>query len=339
MPMLDIFKNDAFSIVSLTDAINKMPFQPGYLLGSGLFRSAPGRTRTVAIESKAGKLSLIQTVAPGAPPRQADRDRRNVRNFTVPRLYKADKLMATEIAGARAFGSETEVETMQAEMAVRMNSLLADLLYTYEYHLLGALQGNLLDADGSVIYNWFSEWGITAPTDIAFTSGAITAAGGMRAFLQESLVRPMLRAAQVGNAPGITVKALCGDQFFDFITNHPDVKETYLNYQAAAELRNANAFGEFFFGGVTFVNYRGSDDTTTIGIPSDECQFFLNGIPGLFQLALAPIDTFDFVNTLARQFYARTLIDEKRNEFVDLEVESNPLAICTRPETLLRGAL
>lgn len=29
MPTLDIFNNDAFSVVSLTDAINKLPYVPG----------------------------------------------------------------------------------------------------------------------------------------------------------------------------------------------------------------------------------------------------------------------------------------------------------------------
>ena len=34
MPALDIFSNTAFSMVSLTDAINKMPFVPGKSVSS-----------------------------------------------------------------------------------------------------------------------------------------------------------------------------------------------------------------------------------------------------------------------------------------------------------------
>lgn len=339
MPMLDIFKSDAFSVISLTQAISKIPYKPSYLLSTNLFRPKPVRTRTVAIEMQAGKLALIPTVAPGAPPTNQDKIRRNLRDFRVPRLFKADQLRATEIAGARAFGSETDTETMQAEVAAIQSRLLDDFQFTWEYHLLGAVQGLLLDADGSTIYNWFTEFGISQPAEITFSNAAVTAAGGMRAFLQKNIVRPMLRAAQIGNAPGIRVKALCGDDFFDWLTNHADVKETYLNFSAAADLREGNAFTEFSFGGVTFVNYRGSDDNSTVAIAATKVKFYPEGIPGMFELALAPIDSFDFVNTMGRQFYSRILVDDKRQEFVDVEVESNPLAICTRPETLLRGTL
>ena len=38
MPALDIFSSSAFSMVSLTDAINKMPYVPGRIGQLGLFR-------------------------------------------------------------------------------------------------------------------------------------------------------------------------------------------------------------------------------------------------------------------------------------------------------------
>ena len=38
MPALDIFSSSAFSMVALTDAINKMPYVPGRIGQLGLFR-------------------------------------------------------------------------------------------------------------------------------------------------------------------------------------------------------------------------------------------------------------------------------------------------------------
>jgi hypothetical protein len=335
--MLDVFKNDAFSVISMTDAVNKMPFKPGYLLSSGLFRPVPVRTRTVAIEMKAGRLTLIPTVPAGAPPARQGLIKPTVRDFRVPRLFKQDEIQASELSGVRAFGTEDMVQTLQQELAGRQMRLMDDMTFTWEYHLLGAVQGVLRDADGSTIYDWFAEWGLSVPTAIAFTNAAVTAAGGMRPFLAKNIVRPMLRAAQAGNLPGVRVKGLVGDDFYDWLTNHPDVKETYLNFQGAADLRQGNAFEEFTFGGVTFVNYRGSDDNTTVAIGVNDARFYPEGIPGLFQMALAPMNTFATVNTLGRQFYSRLVTDDKRDEWVQLDVESNPLAICTRPEVLLRG--
>ena len=59
------------------------------------------------------------------------------------------------------------------------------------------------------------------------------------------------------------VEALCGDEFFDaLIMNIQKCANTYLNYQAAAELRTGYAqagliWGSFVFGGILWTNYRG----------------------------------------------------------------------------------
>lgn len=130
-----------------------------------------------------------------------------------------------------------------------------------------------------------------------------------------------------------------GDDFYDWFTDHADVRQTYLNWIAAAELRQNDAFGEFSFGGITAINYRGTDDNSTVAVGSTKARFFLRGVPGLFEIAFAPAETFGFANTLGQEMYARTVVDDKRDEWVDIEVMSYPLAMCSRPETLLRGTL
>jgi hypothetical protein len=52
--MLGVFKQDAFSVTSLTDAVNKVPFVPGRLGQMGLFQETPITTTTIAIEQKDG---------------------------------------------------------------------------------------------------------------------------------------------------------------------------------------------------------------------------------------------------------------------------------------------
>jgi major capsid protein E len=44
--------------------------------------------------------------------------------------------------------------------------------------------------------------------------------------------------------------------------------------------------------------------------------------------------TFETVNTLGLPLYARSIPDRDRDEWVRLEIESNPLPICTRPQVL-----
>lgn len=53
---------------------------------------------------------------------------------------------------------------------------------------------------------------------------------------------------------------LCGDAFFDALISCGPVRSTYLNWVQAQELRQNLAFDVFNWGGIDWVNYRGSDD-------------------------------------------------------------------------------
>jgi hypothetical protein len=52
--MLDVFKQDAFSTVSLTDSINKAPYKPGRLGALKLFRSKGIKDKVAVEKSAAG---------------------------------------------------------------------------------------------------------------------------------------------------------------------------------------------------------------------------------------------------------------------------------------------
>ena len=69
-------------------------------------------------------------------------------------------------------------------------------------------------------------------------------------------------------------------------------------------------------------------------MPADKAYFYPEGVEGLFEIYYAPADTFETVNTLGLPLYARAIPDRERDEWVRLEIESNPLPICTRPQVL-----
>ena len=119
MALMDVFKADAFSIMSLLAAIKNVDYKPSFLGSLGLFQDAPQRTRTVAIESDDETLALISTSQVGAPPSQLSATKRKVRNFSTVRLAKASTIKAEELQGIRAFGSESEMQQVQAEVARR----------------------------------------------------------------------------------------------------------------------------------------------------------------------------------------------------------------------------
>jgi hypothetical protein len=336
MLTLDVFRQNAFSAIELTEAINRRPYLPGFLGALGIFEPEPVRTITVAIEKVENRLAVIQTSPRGAPIEQRQNDKRDIRDFRTVRLAKGDTLYAHEIQDIRAFGSQSEMMQLQAEVARRLSSLQDDMLLTHERMMLGAVQGKVLDADGSVIRNWFTEWGISEPAEVDFELD--DAATDVRKKCQ-GVTRAIARASGGAFTTTTRVHALCSDEFYDALIGHPKVRETYLNWTAAADLRENTAFESFPFAGIVFHNYRGTDDNTTVAVAANKAQFFPVGAPGIFKVAYSPAETFDFVNTPGLPWYAMIVPDKDRNAFVQPEIYSYPLHICTHPAVLRKGKL
>jgi len=339
MATMDIFADDAFSTISLTTAINQIEYKPQFLRSLGLFTPRPVRTEKVAIEMRDQTLSLIQTSPRGAPLEEQAGSKRTVRDFRTVRLAKGDTVMADEIQGIRAFGTESELQQVVTEVAERQMRLIDDIDLTHEHMLLGAVQGVLTDADGSTLYDWFDEFGVSQAAEIDFDlDNASPASGAVRKKCNQ-VIRQMQVAAAGAWVPGRTsVLALCGDAFWDDLTAHSEVRETYLNTMQAADLREINQpYESFRYGGITWVNYRGTDDGSTIAIGTDKAKFVPVGARNAFEVAYAPMEAFEYVNTPGRDFYSMIIPDRDRNMSVRIEAYSYPLPICTRPAMLQRA--
>jgi hypothetical protein len=340
--ILDIFNQDPFKAIALTDAVQRNPYQPVGLGNLNIFDPNPIRTTALAIEERTGKLALIPLSERGAEGTQRTTEKRKMRYFDVPRLMHDDTLYASELQGIREFGTESVLMQIEAEVARRLSGptgLLASVEYTKEYLRLGALQGLMLDPkDGSTVYNWFDEFQIVQPAETAFNLAAGTA-NTLRPICND-VVRRMARAAQGAFTPTTRAWAMCGDQFYDQFVNHPDVIRTFINWSEAKALRDGSqggAFSAFDFGDITWFNYRGSDDNTTIKVPTDKVKFFPVGAPGVFREVNAPGETVDWVNTPGKPVYVLPIFDVLRRMWWKMEAYSYPLFICTRPEVLLSG--
>jgi hypothetical protein len=340
MASIDVFHSDPFTMIELTSAVERNPFLPTGIGELGLFTDNPIRTRALAVEQRKGQLTLIPTSPRGAPATERTTEKRAARYFEVPRLRHGDTIYADEIQSVRAFGQETEVMQLQTEVARRLagpTGLQSNMEFTFEHMRLAAIQGLLIDADGSTLFDWFAEFGITAATEIAFDLNHASPVDGALRIQCNKVVRAMARASQGAFTTQTVVMGMCGDDFWDALVTHPDVTKTYYNWAAAQELRQGTAFEAMRFGGIDWFNYRGSDDTTSIGIAHDKVKFFPRNANGVFLRALAPAENFTFANTLGREMYVQPIFDRDRNEWWRIEVTSYPLFICTRPEVLMTG--
>lgn len=333
MATMNIFKNDAFSVASLSGMVEKLPYVPSLLGSLGIFEDMPVRSRTIFVDRLQGGLELIPSSADGAPPAILSGEERDLVPLRTARLAKRFTLYAHELEGIRAFGTESELQAVQAEYARRAQRLKDDMEATHEFHRLGALQGILLDADGvTVLRNFWTDFGVTQPTavDVPLSQDA----PGLRARFS-AVVREMVRGSGGAVRPGAAIHALAGDEFYDELVTHPEVERLYLNHQAALELRgNTGPFDSFTFGGITWHNYRGTDDNSTIAIPTDEARLFPVGVPGVFKKAMAPLETLGFVGTPGQNTYMMNIPDRERDMWTMGEIYSYPLYFCQRPELL-----
>lgn len=335
MAILDIFNNDAFSLTNMMATVEQIDYRPGALGSYGIFTPNPVRTETVAIESRDGVLGLIQTSERGAPLDQRTTEKRKLRQFATTRIAKGDRITASELAFLRGFGEEQQVMMVQEEIARRLSGpagLVSEIELTLEHMRLGAIQGIVLDADGSELVNWYDEFGVTAATEIAFDF-ANAVDGDIRKKTTE-ITRAMKRAAKGAWVPGTRIHALCGDTFWDQLISHSEIRQLFLNRDQSKYVENGGSYEQFTYGGITFENYQGTDDNSTVAIGSAEAKFFPVGAPGAFLEVFSPGEMFEHIGQLGQRLYPMIVRDDKRDMYADIEAYSYPLHVCTRPQML-----
>jgi len=314
---------------------------PGKVAALNLFDEKGITTTSVVIDEYQGRLSLVPNTARDADPRPAAGGKRTRRVFETLHLPLSRALLPGQLQNVSAFGGEGDATTAQAQI---INDHLSEMKNaveaTREWQRIGALRGQLLDADGSVIEDLYDAFGVTQKTDtIAFS----TATTDVRA---ACIAAKRYAESKLGGMAANGFTAFCGPDFFDALTGHKSVKAAFEGWQAAADRnagdmrwqaaadRNAGDMRSgFTFGGITFIEY----DTIISGqrfIPVDEAQVFPIA-PGAYRMFNAPANYNEAVNTPGLPFYAKA--EERRlGKGWDVEVQANPLALCMVPEALVQ---
>lgn len=330
--MQNPFDNPGFSMASLTAAINLIPNRYGRLEQLNVFPAKPVRTRHIIVEEYAGKLTLLPTKPLGSPGTVGERGTRNLRSFVIPHIPYDDVVLPEEVQGIRAFGSETEMEAVAGVLARHLEAMRNKHAITLEHLRMGALKGQILDADGTVLVNLYTEFGIT-PKTVNFALG--NANTNVKAKCIE-VVRHIEDNLMGEFSTG--VHCLCSPEFFDALTGHPKVQEAYNRWQDGLALR-ADMRAGFTFGGITFEEYRGqatdANGNVRRFIAAGEAHAFPLGTVDTFATYFAPADFNETVNTLGQPLYAKQE-PRKFDRGTDLHTQSNPLPMCHRPGVLVK---
>lgn len=333
MPNMDIFKQDAFSSTSLTTFINGQDFVPGYVGESVDFNNYGVTTTSIAIEQKDTVLGLIQTSPRGSTPPQTQDDKRVVRQLTIPRIAKGVTVYADQIQNVRPFGSQTELQSVQGVVNPLLKKVLLEVDMTVENLRLGAFRGLILDANGAVIYNLFTEFGVTQAAEVDFALD--TATTDVKKICR-TVRRTMKTNLKLANNGRFKIQALCSDEFYDALINHEQVVAAYDRYMGIT--KPGDDVSGFPYGDIWFENYQGTDDKTSVAVAANKVVMAPVGVPGLWENPYAPADTIEFVNTPGLPRYVLPDPENKNSDrAVHFEVQSNTLPFCTRPLCLMKG--
>lgn len=328
MPSMDIFNNDAFGVSSLTRAINETPHVPGRVGALGLFQEEGITTTSVMVEKLGDTLSLVPAGIRGGIADPKGGARRNMVTFNTIHLPQVSPILADSIQNVRAFGSETELETVQNIVTQRQAKHRRDLDATIEYQRLGALKGQIVDADGStVLVNLFTTFGVTQQT---VDMGLYVTTTKVRT---QTLVAKRKIEDALGNGTYTGIRALCSSGFFDDFISHPDVEAAYDRWMDGEARRN-DPRGGFMFGGVIYEEYRGKVGAIDF-IADGEAYMVPEGVPDLCVTHYAPADYVETVNTIGVPYYSKQE-PLPMGKGIMLESQSNPISICTRPRAIIK---
>lgn len=326
MPAIDIFEDDAFSLASLTATINDMPAQPSRLGDLGLFDEEGVTTTTVQVEKDGETLALIAAGERGVPGQNVAGDCRVLLPFNTIHLPARSVIKADEVTNLRAFGSETELESVQSLVAKRQNKHRKQLDATIEFHRVGALRGKVLDSDGRrVLLDVYNAFGIEQRTVVMDLAKDTLRAKCLEVFDAMDEV--------MGAEPYNGARVMCGRVYWGKLMANKAFSDAARDAALAAALRG-DPREAVEFGGMVWERYRGKVGGVAF-VGEDEAYAYPESSGGLFITRFAPADHVDAVGTIGLPYYTSQEI-LPHGKGVDLESQSNTLNLCTKPGAVIR---
>lgn len=321
-----------FTTAELTEAVNKLPLMP--LRMAGLFRQRGVRTTSVIIDIKQGRLVLVENQDRSAQPKHmAGRGTKSSAvTLQCAHLPLTDTVKPEDIQDVRAFGmlEPVGVETIIND---KMQDLKNSVEMTKEFHRIGAAKGIVYDADGeTVLHNLFEVFRIQQKKmDLAFPA---TAPEDKNPILAGILDAKRHAEQKLGGLPASRFEAMVGSNFYDRLTGHKLVRRLFEDWQARQQDFGDNDYRKrgFTYGSVTWVEASEVVNGRSI-MEKDKANLYPVGLD-CFNEFHAPANWTETANTVGLPFYAQ-MEPLRMGRGFELEVQSNPLCICTVPEALV----
>ncbi|MDO5769660.1 MAG: major capsid protein, partial [Psychrobacter sp.] len=307
-----------FGVNAMTDAINKLPVTPTIIRSLGIFKPEYLKTTSVAIEANGGVLSLVPSKprgTPGEPVATGDRGTRN--SFEMIHLPKDDVVRADDVQNVRSFGSDNKTQAVAEKVNDKLADMKADIEYTREHLMLGAIKGKILDADGTPLIDIYDRFKLTRKVFDWKLSSDASNVGKMI----DDVVTFLNKKRGGEPVDGWTV--ICSPEFMQAVVYHKTITALYERFQDGKVYREGDTNVGFKHKNLEFIQY---DHVFESGlqIEAGEAEIIPKGTRKTFREYFAPGDFSSAVNTTALPYYAsREPLPHGKGW--SLHAQSNPL--------------
>ena len=277
-----------------------------------------------------GQIKLIPDTPRGSPAVTYQRAKRSMVQVATSHFPTRARIWADSWQDVRGVGT-TDLESIQQVQNRYLVGMRANLDATIEYQRMMALTGRVTDVNGELAVDLFATFGQTQQ--------AQSLALGPTTTYVPNLVQDAKRKAERALPPGIKPKgwlAVVSPDLLDALRAHPSLTARFQGWQAAAALRD-DVRNDFNITGVRFAEVVNPEDST--GLPAfiaDGTGYLIPlGVPDLFHTYYGPADTLATVNQPGQPFHVKAVFDAY-DRYIDLQAQSNPISIITRPRAIVK---
>jgi hypothetical protein len=331
--------NFPYTAVQLTGTINRIPNLYGLLNDFDVFPSAGSISTLVEIRREENTLAVLPAVERGGPATVAKRTPGDTLYFEIPHFPLDDAISPRDLQNMlTVVGASAHPRTLEEEVAKRLFAIRNRHAITLEWVRMGALKGLITDGKGNTIYDLYSAFNLVKPIIYFDLANAAADIVGKCAQLFETIATNLRGETMNG------IEVIVSSNFFNAFVEHPKVNKYWLNWQAANQMQTmprgkvGGQYGRVFsFQQIDFREYYGSapvNGVSTKFVADGKGHARPLGTMDSFKTHFAPANDIRFVNTPGQEIYISPKILD-HGQGVEMHTESNPLAICRRPEVLV----
>ena len=319
--------NNDFSFNTLVEGINSAPVSNGPVMQSNLYGLNPIASTDVSLELINDELTLIPTSLRGSIGDLHPITNRSMLNLKTSHVRTSRTMLADSWISRAGFNQGGTPANVLVERDRVLAEMSARIRVTHEYMATRALNGQVLDSDGSVIVDLFAEFGQTQSVvecdlDVSTTNLANKIVAARR-----------LAEAALGVAFASEWTLFCSAQFIDGARAHASYEAATAGWSAATALTSDHRDGAVVVAGVRMVECPNMAGKTFI----DAGAAFLcpMGVTGLATMHFGPANYNEAVGELGLPIYAKAE-EISLGKGIIIEAQSNPIPVISRPRAIVR---